>query len=138
MKPTRIVKLPVALTLASAFALALALLLIDDAPAQVNKQPTEVASKATPVATPDFLKIPAGLDPKTFTVAKTPPTIDVCFFEGLADKGKGTLWSSWGDGCFASNGKYYTSVGDHLGKDANSYVYEYDPATRVLRRVVDV
>src|SRR5262249_51156921 len=40
--------------------------------------------------------------------------------------------------CLASNGKYYTSVGDHLGKDANSYVYEYNPMTLVLRRVVDV
>src|SRR5262249_35143417 len=37
-----------------------------------------------------------------------------------------------------SNGKYYTSVGDHLGTDGSCHVYEDDPMTRVLRRVVDV
>ena len=63
------------------------------------------------------------------TIAQTAPKVEVCFFAGLKDKGKGTLWSSWGDGCLAKSGKYYTSVGDHLGNDANSYVYEYDPAT---------
>jgi len=103
-----------------------------------KQKPDPVPSKAVTVESPDFLKPPAGLDPKEFAVAQTVPKVDVCFFDGLADRGKGTLWSSWGDGCFASNGKYYTSVGDHLGKDANSYVYEYDPMTQILRRVVDV
>ncbi len=95
-------------------------------------------TKAQTLETADFLKAPAGLDKSTFTVAQTPPVVDVCFFGGLADRGKGTLWSSWGDGCVASNGKYYTSVGDHLGADATSRVYEYDPVTQVLRMVVDV
>src|SRR5262249_34209679 len=44
----------------------------------------------------------------------------------------------WGDGCFASNGKYYTSVGDHLGTDATSRVYEYDPVLKTLRLRVDL
>lgn len=129
--------MPAALTASLMFAALLALVLIDDAPAQ-DKTPDEAISKATTLDGTDFLKVPAGLAATKFQVAKTPPTVDVCFFEGLADRGKGTLWSSWGDGCFAANGKYYTSVGDHLGKDANSYVYEYDPATRAMRRVVDV
>src|SRR5947208_476861 len=98
----------------------------------------DVSSKAVTIESADFLKPPPGLQANTFTVAKTPPTVEVCFFAGLKDKGKGTLWSSWGDGCVAKNGKYYTSVGDHLGLDANSYVYEYDPATKLLHRVVDV
>jgi hypothetical protein len=98
----------------------------------------DVTSKAVTVESADFLKSPAGLDTKGFAVARAAPRVDVCFFGGLKDRGKGTLWSSWGDGCVASNGRYYTSVGDHLGTDANSYVYEYDPAAMVLRRVVDV
>lgn len=57
-------------------------------------------------------------------------------FQDIGDKG--TLWSSWGDGCVARNGMYYTSIGDHRGTDANSFVYEYDPTTHKLRRVVDV
>jgi hypothetical protein len=98
----------------------------------------EVSSKAVTIESADFLKVPSGLDAKTFTVAATAPRVDVAFFADLKDKGKGTLWSSWGDGCLTKTGKYYTAVGDHLGADANSYVYEYDPATAVLKRVVDV
>src|SRR5262249_22256702 len=88
--------------------------------------------------TPDFLKIPAGINAKDFTVAKTAPAVDVCFFPGLENRGKGTLWSSWGDGCVASNGKYYTSVGDHLGKNATSRVFEYDAQSGIMRLVLDV
>ncbi|MCI0380845.1 MAG: hypothetical protein L0215_24955 [Gemmataceae bacterium] len=106
--------------------------------AQENVAKRPLASKATRIESDAFLKIPTGLKADTFTVARTAPVIDVCFFEGLADRGKGTLWSSWGDGCFASNGKYYTSVGDHLGQNATSKVYEYDPVTMILRQIVDV
>jgi hypothetical protein len=106
--------------------------------AAADDEENEATSKAVTVESADFLKPPAGLDATNFVVAKTAPRVDVCFFGGLKDRGKGTLWSSWGDGCLASNGKYYTSVGDHLGIDANSHVYEYDPMTMVLRRVVDV
>lgn len=95
-------------------------------------------SKAVSLRSPGFLKPPAGIDSKAFVLAETAPEVDVCFFAGLEDRGKGTLWSSWGDGCVASNGMYYTSVGDHLGLDANSYVYEYNPMKKVLRRVVNV
>jgi hypothetical protein len=98
----------------------------------------DVSSKAMTIAYADFLKPPPGLDSKTFTMAQTAPKIDVAFFAGTKDRGKGTLWSSWGDGCVAKNGKYYTSIGDHLGIDASCYVYEYDPITGICRRVVDV
>lgn len=98
----------------------------------------DFTAKAMTLELSDFLKAPASLDATKFTVAKTPPRIDFCIFPGLKDRGKGTLWSSWGDGCVTKNGKYYTSIGDHLGKDATSYVYEYDPITMVLKRVVDV
>jgi hypothetical protein len=141
MNQITLFRIPAGVVVALMFAATLALGLTDNAPAQVKEPaqtPGDIVSKATTLETADFLKVPANLDAKQFTVAKTPPVVDVCFFEGLADRGKGTLWSSWGDGCIATNGKYYTSVGDHLGKDANSYVYEYDPMTRALRRVVDV
>lgn len=94
-------------------------------------------SKATRVVSAGFLQVPAYLKAEGFEVARKAPTVDVCFFAGLKD-GQGAPWSSWGDGCFASNGKYYTSVGDHQGKDGNSFVYEYDPMTQMLQRVVDV
>lgn len=110
----------------------------DDEPAANRKPGAEAVSKAVTVESPGFLKVPPGLTAEDFVIAKTPPVVDVCFFDGLKDRGKGTLWSSWGDGCLARSGKYYTSVGDHLGTDANSYVYEYDPVTKVMARVADV
>lgn len=73
-----------------------------------------------------------------FSVAKVPPTIDIHVITGLPDKGKQTLWSTWGDGCYTKSGKYFTSIGDHLGIDSTSHIYEYDPATKKLTLVVDV
>ena len=84
-----------------------------------------------------LLKAPVGVS-GSFTIATTAPRVDVTLFTGLPTGDKGTLWSSWGDGCVARNGKYYTSLGDHRGTDANSFLYEYDPATHKLCRVVDV
>lgn len=101
-----------------------------------DKQPDPF--KAVTLTTEDFLKVPAGVTGKEFTVAKTAPVVDVCIVPGLDNSRKGTLWSSWGDGCMHSNGKYYTSMGDHLGVDATSHVYEYDPGTKMMRRVIDV
>ena len=58
---------------------------------------------------------------------------------------EGNPWSHWGKGRLASNGKFYTAVGDHgsggscgrIDSDGNSLLYEYDPTTRVLRAVGD-
>src|SRR4051812_48325622 len=99
LKQVKLFRIPAGGGAALAFAATLALGLPDDVPAQ-GKDPGkgDFVSQATTLETADFLKIPANLDAKQFTVAKTPPVVDVCFFEGLADRGKGTLWSSWGDG----------------------------------------
>jgi len=47
------------------------------------------------------------------------------------------IWSNWGDG-LAINGKYYSSVGDHDAPKGNAFVYEYDPAKKVLRLLMNV
>lgn len=83
-----------------------------------------------------FLQIPEGIKGE-FTVATQTPTVETILLEGLPES-PDALWSSWGDGCFATNGKYYTAIGDHRGKGGNSYVYEYDPRNRTLRKIVDV
>lgn len=83
----------------------------------------------------ELLKPPAGV---TATVAKTPPTVKILMFADLPSEAKQTLWSSWGDGLVASNGKYYTAIGDHRGTDATSRVYEVDPAGPSMKLVVDV
>lgn len=82
---------------------------------------------------------PAG----DFVIAETPPTIEFMFYPEQNYPGK--PWSNWGDGCVA-NGKYYSAIGDHyaIGRGEQKYgtgtafVYEYDPASKVLRSLVDV
>lgn len=85
-----------------------------------------------------LLKVPPNVG--EVAVAKTPPKVYVRIFKDLPEDGKGTLWSSWGDGCMASNGKYYTAIGDHLdiyGGTGRSRLYEFDPAAKALRMVVN-
>ncbi len=50
----------------------------------------------------------------------------------------GKPWSAWGQGLIASNGSFFSSIGDHQGADGNSFVYEYDPETMTLTQIVDV
>ncbi|HSI36904.1 MAG: YncE family protein [Phycisphaerae bacterium] len=83
---------------------------------------------------PDFLKAPETLKPGV-AIAKTAPTVDFMFFPGQDHPGK--PWSNWGDGV-AANGKYYTAVGDHLAPAGTAHVYEFDPAAKTLRTLVDL
>lgn len=92
---------------------------------------------------PDFLKPPAPLK-SGVAVAQTPPKVDFLLYPGQDYPGK--PWSAWGDSTFA-RGKYYSAIGDHLAlggkgddpkRSGNAFVYEYDPATKKLRRLVDV
>lgn len=68
-------------------------------------------------------------------IAKTPPTIDFLYYPGQTYPGK--PWSNWGDS-ISVNGKYYASIGDHLAPRGNAFVFEYDPETRKLRKLVDL
>jgi hypothetical protein len=83
-----------------------------------------------------FVKIPEGVAVKDgVTVAKAAPTIDFAYFPGQTYAGR--PWSAWGESTFA-RGKYYASIGDHLAPAGTAFVYEYDPATRTFRQLVDV
>jgi len=83
-------------------------------------------------------------------IAKTAPTVDFMFYPGQDYAGR--PWSNWGQS-LAAAGKYYSAIGDHLsireeddasntgrttGRTGNAFVYEYDPTTKVLRRLTDV
>ncbi len=82
-----------------------------------------------------LLKAPAGVA-GDFTVAKRAPEI---YFGILPKQWPGAkLWSAWGDAVWASNGKIYTSTGDHDAPFGHSYVYEIDPRVLTMRLVVDV
>jgi hypothetical protein len=48
------------------------------------------------------------------------------------------LWSQWGQGLVLPDGRFLSAIGDHLGPDGNSYLYEYDPAQGQLTLLADV
>ena len=51
---------------------------------------------------------------------------------------RGAPWSQWGQGVVLPSGRFVSAVGDHLGKDGNSWFYEFDPESGRLTRTADV
>ncbi len=82
----------------------------------------------------DFLKPSATLRPGV-AVAKEAPTVDFMYYPGQDYPGK--PWSVWGDGVCAGS-KYYSAIGDHLAPAGTARVFEYDPETKAVRRLLDV
>jgi hypothetical protein len=50
----------------------------------------------------------------------------------------GDPWSQWGQGVVLPDGRFLSAIGDHLGRDGNSYLYELDPGEQRLTLVGDV
>jgi hypothetical protein len=100
------------------------------------KTPTLPDGKQVVTDTSDaFVKVPEGAKLKEgVTVAKVAPEIDFAYFPGQSYAGK--PWSAWGESTFA-DGKYYASIGDHLAPAGSAYVFEYDPAKKTFRQLVD-
>lgn len=70
-------------------------------------------------------------------IAKTPPRVTFHYYDCQTYKPEPGVWSAWGDG-LAIGDKYYSAVGDHSSPGGNAFVYEYDPATRELRQLLDL
>jgi hypothetical protein len=83
---------------------------------------------------PELLKAPDTIHADV-AIAKTAPTVDVFYLPG--QDYPGNPWSVWGDGV-AKDGKYYTAIGDHLAPVGNAYVFEYDSATKKVRKLFEV
>src|SRR6185436_11301416 len=82
--------------------------------------------------------IPAALAPLVRTVKTVVSggyTVDFVDYPRAHNKA-GSIWSVWGKGLVA-HGKFFSTTGDHLYPDGNSWVWEYDPATKTLRAVGD-
>jgi sugar lactone lactonase YvrE len=77
-----------------------------------------------------------------FVMAKSLSTLELAYHGDLGpDAANRRLWSCWGDICLASDRKVYVGIGDHgddAGGDARCFLYQWDPATKVLKQVVDV
>ena len=52
--------------------------------------------------------------------------------------GTGNPWSQWGQGLVLPDGRFLSAMGNHLGKDGNSYLFSYDPTTHTITRFADV
>ena len=53
-------------------------------------------------------------------------------------EGEGDPWSQWGQGVVLPDGRFVSALGDHLGRDGNSWFYEFDPTTNALTRTAEV
>ncbi len=51
---------------------------------------------------------------------------------------EGDPWSQWGQGLVLSDGRFLAAIGDHLGRDGNSYLFVYDPESGRVTRFTDV
>jgi hypothetical protein len=51
---------------------------------------------------------------------------------------EGNPWTQWGQGIALADGRFISAIGDHIGPDGNSYVYEYDPGSGSLNMVGDL
>lgn len=137
-------------TLPVVLAAALSSLLVGvDGASQDTKKPEKKKKELPPWPTPqlpngksivtdvsnEFIKPTTGNLRDGVTIAKTPPKIDFLYYPGQTYRA--AIWSNWGDG-LAANGKYYSSIGDHNAPEGNAFVYEYDPATQILRMLVNI
>lgn len=106
--------------------------------AQIATPTTEVS-----VASPSESCDPAG---QPWTVSLTASAQPLLNQDGLEVEAvvyphpdyEGKPWSQWGQGIVTSDGRFYSAIGDHLGQDGNSYLYEYDPSTNELALIADV
>ena len=51
---------------------------------------------------------------------------------------EGEPWSQWGQGLVLDDGRFLSAIGDEIAPDGNSYLFEYDPATKTLTQIIDV
>lgn len=85
-------------------------------------------------AAEEVLRPPGGVQ-GDFDIAKAPPILDFGILPGQWPGAE--LWSNWGDAAFASDGRFYCSIGDHSGPLGHAYVYRVDPNAGTMEMVVD-
>ena len=69
------------------------------------------------------------------TISSKGPTVRAAIYPHPDHEGN--PWSQWGQGLALADGRFFSAIGDHPGKDGNSYLYEYDADTNSLRQIAD-
>jgi hypothetical protein len=106
---------------------------------------TAVVTQGSPVepTTGGDCEIPAG---EPYTGGPTADLIDLGESNGVRVEGlvfphpdyEGNPWTQWGQGVVLPDGRFISAIGDHIGPDGNSFVYEFDPASGRLAMIADV
>ncbi len=92
----------------------------------------EVVSGSSPTLLQPTATLREGVE-----IAKTPPNVDVLFYDCQTYEPNPGVWSVWGDGCVVDR-VYYSAIGDHSSPSGNAFVYAYDFAARELKRLTDL
>lgn len=87
--------------------------------------------------------LPAG---QPFVGGPSAEMIDLGDIDGMRVEGavyprpdyQGDPWTMWGQGIALADGRFLSAIGDHLGPDGNSYIYEYDPNAGTLATLGDL
>ena len=120
----------------------------DDAAAAVAD--TTVAPDATsttsnpvdpPACSPTEKAVPWTSDVSVEAATYQEPTTDVPGVQAVVyphPDYRGKPWTHWGQAIVVPDGRLISAVGDHLGADGNSFLYEYDPSTSTLTLIGDV
>lgn len=84
-------------------------------------------------SSPDFLKPGPNLR-EGVAIAKTPPTVDFLYYPN--QNYPGNPWCFRGVGTVV-DGKYYSALCDHLAPLGTAYLFEYNPANKQFRLLVN-
>lgn len=84
---------------------------------------------ASLLVVPDGVALREGV-----VVAGKSPMVEVSYYPG---QDRFDFWSNWGDG-LATDGAYYSSIGNHKGLDGRCMVYEWNGRSGKLRMICDV
>ena len=104
---------------------------------------TPVTSPGSPTPFSLDCDLPAG---EPFVGGPSADLIDLGLVNGVRVEGvryprpdyDGEPWTQWGQGIVLPDGRFLSAIGDQLGPDGNSFLYEYDPATGSVATLGDV
>lgn len=88
----------------------------------------------------------AGMVGAEVHIARVPPRIEFAmvpatphYFQAPRPGEGAPLWTNWSQAnYYGPTGRFYSSVGDHVGYNAHMYIVEYDPATQRLRCLPEI
>jgi hypothetical protein len=109
------------------------------APAGETTSPPTTADPSGCTHSATAAKAPAGPSAQTVVLREADangPRVDAVVYPRPDHEGR--PWSQWGQGLVLPDGRVLSAIGDHQGRDGNSYLYVFDPGTGRLTQFADV